>query len=188
MLCLPGVSIKDYISGSPVMLTQRAALRCPDPACESARLAGHGGYRRYLGGARRRVQRVRCDRCRVTHGVLPEDVCAHRDLTLGALESAWDASGPSAASRAVGAESVRTIRRNLKRLRGRSSLEVPRWLPAVAAGLDGLRRIFGTAPGVLVRLRRWLWSSQLLWFSGLCGLWRHGRPPHCDRRATHKRW
>jgi len=34
-------------------------------------------------GERQRLRRVRCPRCRVSHAVLPEDVCAYRDLTFG---------------------------------------------------------------------------------------------------------
>jgi hypothetical protein len=189
MVCVTGVGIKEYFEGPRSWM---AALRCPDPDCEQSPVEGHGGYRRYVGGVLRRIQRVRCVRCGVTHGVLPEEVCAYRDLTLSALERIWDASSPSAASRQVGevsARMVRRMRRVLHRLRRRVSVEVRGWLPAVRnSGLRGLRQIFGSAPGVLLRLRRRLWSGQGLWFSGLCGLWRHGRPPHLDRRRAHKPW
>ncbi len=189
MVCVKGVGIKEYFEGPRSWLS---VLRCPDPDCEQARVEGHGGYRRYVGGVLRQIQRVRCVRCRVTHGVLPEEMCAYRDLTLSALETIWEASGPSAAARQteeVSARRVRSIRRVLQRLRRQVSVEIRGWLPAVKdSGLQGLRRIFGPAPGVLIRLRHWLFSTLGLWFSGLCGLWRHGRPPHLDRRLTHRPW
>ena len=189
MVCVTGVGFKEYFEGPMSWL---ATLRCPDPECEQSRVEGHGSYRRYVGGVLRRIQRVRCLRCGVTHGVVPEELCAYRDLTLSALEVIWDASSPSAASRRMGEVSDRMMRRMrcvLCRLRRKVSMEVHGWLPAVREpGLEGLRQIFGVEPGVLLRLRRWLGSAQGLWFSGLCGLWRHGRPPHLDRRRTHKPW
>ena len=188
MLCLKGVSSKEYIEDSPRVLACLFELSCPGPECAGARLAGHGVYRRYLGGSLQWIARVRCPRCGVTHGVLPEDACAYRDLTLGSLEPAWDASGPSVACRQLEPPDVcglRSMRRVLRRLKAtRASLRS--FLPALAdLGLSGLRSVFGSGPGVLVRARAWLWSTYGLWFSGLCGLWRHGRPPPLDRgRST----
>ena len=124
MVCVKGVGIKEYFEDPRSWLS---ALRCPDPDCEQARVEGHGGYRRYVGGVLRRIQRVRCVRCGVTHGVLPEEMCAYRDLTLSALETIWEASGPSAAARQVEEVSdrrVRSMRRVLQRLRRQVSVEI----------------------------------------------------------------
>ncbi len=187
MLCLAGVSSKVYIEQRSRVLLGRSALSCPSPGCERAGLVGHGGYRRYLGGSLQRIARVRCRGCRVTHGVLPADACAYRDLTLGTLESVWDAEGPSAALGQLdppGVGDLRSMRQVLRRLKAtRAGLRS--FLPALRdRGLSGLRAVFGRGPGVLVRVREWLWSRYRIWFSGLCGLWRHGRPPHLDRHVS----
>jgi len=187
MLCLRGVSSKAYIEDLSRALACLLTLSCPDPGCGGACLVKHGGYRRYLVGALRWIARVRCRRCGVTHGVLPGDACAYRDLTLGSLESVSDAEGPSAACRQLdppGACALQSMRRVL--LRVKMTWAVLRsFLPALPSrGLAGLRAVFGPTPGVLVRVREWLWSTYRLWFSGLCGLWRHGRPPHLDRRES----
>ncbi len=188
MLCLVDVGSKAYIDGVSGVDQWRSELSCPDPGCEGAELVGHGGYRRYLGGSLQRIARLRCQGCRVTHGVLPADACPYRDLTLVSLESVWEAEVPSAALGQLdppGACALRSLRGVLRKMKTtRSALRS--LLPASPArGLAGLRSVFGPAPGVLVRVRDWLWSRYRLWFSGLCGLWRHGRPPHLDRgRST----
>lgn len=186
MLCVSGVGIKEYFSGSRDWLS---TLRCPDPGCFRSRFWRHGSYVRYLGGVLRRILRVRCSGCGVTHGVVPEQVCAYRDLTLDCLEQIWDQVGPSSGAREVFAAeaswsaAVCRMRRLLHRVRDRVWPSLRGFLPAlIEPGLAGLRELFGSSPGVLVRLRHWLLSSHGLWFSGLCGLWRHGRPRHSDRR------
>jgi hypothetical protein len=55
--------------------------------------AGARLYRRYLNGELFAIRRLICPRCGVTHALLPEDVCAYRDLTLSALESALGSQG-----------------------------------------------------------------------------------------------
>jgi len=82
-------------------------LSCPDPECRGSVLRGHGWYRRYLAGERQRLRRVRCPRCRVSHAVLPEDVCAYRDLTFDAVEAGLAAERPSAGARSLGRVAVR---------------------------------------------------------------------------------
>ncbi len=119
MLCLVGVSSKEYIEDTSRGLHRRLELSCPRPACESARLVGHGGYRRYLGGGLQKIARVRCRRCGVTHGVLPSDACAYRDLTLDSLESVWDAKSPRSAVRQLEPPGVcthRTMREVLRKV------------------------------------------------------------------------
>ena len=77
-------------------------LICPDPECRGARLRGHGWYTRYLEGELQAIRRVRCSRCKVSHAVLPEDVCAYRDLRLGSVEAALAAGTPSAGAEVSG--------------------------------------------------------------------------------------
>ncbi len=187
MLCLVGVSSKEYIESSSRAVHRGLELSCPDPDCADARLVGHGGYRRYLGGELQKIARVCCRRCGVTHGVLPGDACAYRDMTLDSVESAWDAQGPRAAVRAsshAGVSAIRSMRRVLSKQQT-ALAAVRRFLPTLPAhGLAGLRAVLGSGAGVLLRVRELLWSTYRLWFSGLCGLWRHGRPPHLDRRQS----
>ncbi len=86
-------------------------LSCPNPECQGARLRGHGWYKRYLGGERQSLRRVRCPRCRVSHAVLPEDVCAYRDLTLASVEAGLAAGSPSAGAEASGQDGSPGVRR-----------------------------------------------------------------------------
>ncbi len=187
MLCLVGVSSKEYIESSSRAVHRGLELSCPDPDCADARLVGHGGYRRYLGGELQKIARVCCRRCGVTHGVLPSDACAYRDLTLDSLESVWDAEGPRSAVRQLEPPGVcthRSLRRVLRKVAA-AGTGLRSLLPALlAGGLKELRAVFGPSRGVLLRVREWLWSGYGYWFSGLCGLWRHGRPPHLDRRRS----
>ena len=112
-------------------------------------------------------------------------------MTLETVEEVVEAGSPSEGERHLDPPPVdgRRVARRVLRAFGRQMRTVVGWLPAVpGSGLDKLRTIFGTQPGVLVRLRRWLLQACGLWFSGLCGLWRHGRPPRVVRRSTHKPW
>lgn len=190
MLCLVGIGVDEFLARKADGTLPLSDLRCPEPDCRST-LWRHGGHRRYLAGVLHWIPRVRCPRCRVTHGVLPEDVCAYRDLTLGALEAAMEAGSPSKVASVLDmptAEGVRAARRMLRQL-GRQWPAILGFLPALPEpGLAGLRRVFDSQPGVLLRLRQWLMSKLGLWFSGLCGLWRRGRPPHLPGRSTNKPW
>ena len=187
MLCLVGVSSKEYIKDASRSLHRRLDLSCPDPDCAGARLVGHGCYRRYLGGELQEIARVCCRRCGVTHGLLPSDACAYRDLTLGSLESVWDAEGLGSAVRQQDPPDVcthRTMRSVLRQI-AVAGVSLLGFLPALpSGGLRELRAVFGPSCGVLLRVREWLWSRYGYWFSGLSGLWRHGRPPHLDRRRS----
>ncbi len=60
------------------------------PECHGSRLVGHGWYRRYLDSERSAVRCLRCGRCGVSHALLPEDLCAYRDATFAAVESALE--------------------------------------------------------------------------------------------------
>ena len=183
MLFLEGIGVEAYLRLETV-----GELSCP--ACR-AKLHGHGGYKRYLGNVRCRVFRVRCPPCGVTHVVLPGNVCAYRDMTLETVEEVAEAGSPSEGARHLDPPPVdgRRVARRLQRTFERQMQAVAGWLePMSQRGLEGLRELFGSAPGVLVRLRRSLMRTHGLWFSGLCGLWRHGRPPHAAWRSTHKPW
>lgn len=184
MVFLRGLDSKSYWQrlspGGPV-----PELACPDPACESRRLAGHGWYRRYLDGVYVLFRRLRCVVCRVSHALLPEDVCAYQDLRLAALEQVLAAQGPSEAVRSAGepvdAASVRRARR-----RQRS----PRWarlrqlLPPAETLGQGIEAAVGQAAGQLVRLRHWLWRQWVYLLGGPVGLFRHGRPGGGARRGS----
>jgi len=164
-------------------------IACPDPACEGQLLGSHAWYERYLDGDLCELHRLVCRRCSVTHAVLPEDVCAYHDATLVQIEAALEAGpGPAAASEAAGQEGAGArprVRRWLRRLDGWLRQQVVGLLPAVAGSLlERVRAVFGAAPGVLVRLRHWMWSRYLLFFGGPAGVYRHGRPRFSIRRGT----
>lgn len=187
MLFLEGVGVDLFLD--MVATGSLPELRCPEPGCGS-KLHRHGTYRRYLGALLQRVFRVLCPVCRVTHGVLPGNVCAYRDMTLETVEEVVEAGSPSEGERHLDPPvDGRRVARRVLRAFDQQMRAVIGWLPpAPGSGLDKLRKIFGSQPGVLVRLRRWLLQTCGLWFSGLCGLWRHGRPPHVAGRSTNKPW
>lgn len=187
MLFLKGVGDKDYSSVVGVKGSRLPELRCPLEGC-GERLAGHGGYERYVGGHRAWIRRVICKKCHVSHAVVAEDRVAYRDLTLGELEIVWEAPCAAAAARALsqrGEAAVRRMRSMLRRLRERILGPVQALLPVLGEKAD---LVLAPARGVLVRLRARLWSKLGLFFSGLTGLWRLGRPPHLGRGAPHKPW
>ena len=180
MLCFPGLDCKSYAErladGQPL-----PELACPDPGCPVQCLRGHGWYRRFLGGVLRAIRRLRCPVCKVTHALLPEDVCAYHDLTLGDLEAALDAGGgPSSAARAAGqsgAAGVRRARRWQRAMQLPWTQELVAFLPpGTGSLLERARAAMEDAPSALVWLRRELWSKRVDFLSGLTGLYRHGRP------------
>jgi len=186
MLSVAGIGCKQYREQMDSGAVPE--LSCPNPECAGARLRGHGWYQRYLGGERRSLRRVRCARCGVSHAVLPEDVCAYRDLTLGSVEAGVAAGSPHAGAEASGQDGSSGVRRVRGWLR---SAEEP-----FAAKLQGLlgpvscpwwrgaQEVVGKAAGWLTRLRHWLWSSWSYFLGGLSGLFRHGRPPRRSRGAS----
>ena len=178
MLCLPDVDYKRYLSlDSPL-----PEVWCP--SCETCLLRGHGWYRRYLGGELVSIRRTRCPRCRVTHALLPEDVCAYQDLTFSSLECAIDAGGgPTAAARAVGERGEAAVRRT-RRWLGPVWKQIKPLLPAPGEIWDRIEAVVGPGPGKLIRLRRWLWSKLVLFLGGPVGLFRHGRPARATRRGS----
>jgi hypothetical protein len=185
MLSLEGVGCKQYrvVVGGVV-----PEMRCPDPGCQGTRLRGHGWYRRFLGGKREPLRRVQCPRCGVSHALLPEDLCAYRDATLGAVEAALAAGSPSAGARVAGQAGSSGVRR----VRGWLHSEGSRWaekLKALLPAAEGpwwrrVQAVMGDASGWLLRLRRWLWSSWGSFFAGLSGLYRHGWPERQSRGAS----
>lgn len=155
-------------------------LICPDPSCQETALRGHGWYRRYLGGELQSLRRVRCPRCKVSHAVLPEDLCAYRDLTLGAVEVGLTAGQPSAGaeeSGQVGAQGVRRVRGWLRSAREPYAGKLQALLgPVPCPWWRGAQEVVGKAAGWLTRLRHWLWSRWGCFLGGVSGLFRHGRP------------
>lgn len=187
MLFLEGVGIKDYLSVVGVKGSRLPELRCPLEGC-GQRLAGHGWYKRYVGGQLVLIRRGICVRCHVSHAIVAEDLVAYRDLTFGELEMIWEASSAAAAARALsqsGDAAVRRMRSVCRGLRERIVGPLQALLPMLAEQAD---LILAPVRGILVRLRCRLWSKLGLFFSGLTGLWRRGRPPHLGRGAPHKPW
>lgn len=178
MVCLPGLDSKSYEEclGDGVV----PPLRCPDPRCGGAVLRGHGWYCRYLGGVQQRFRRCRCAQCGVSHAILPEDVCAYRDALLVEVEAGLEAESSSVGARVAGQSGANGVRR----VRGWRRSQKATWVKALLALLPAAegpwwqraRTVFAPTAGWLLRLRWWLWQSYRLLFSGLSGLWRHGRP------------
>ncbi len=183
MLSLVGVGCKEYRqwmgSGVP-------EVSCPSAGCDGVRLRGHGSYRRYVGGQYVAIRRLRCVRCRVSHALLPDDLCVYRDVTLAAMEAVLAAGTPSVAARTAGQRDgggVRRVRRWIRQAGGR-------WVDALLALLPAVcgpwwrraQAVVGEPPGWLGRLRRWLWSQWRCYLGGGGGLYRRGRPER--RRAA----
>jgi hypothetical protein len=188
MVFVAGVDSKRYWSVFALGTALAVQLECPAPGC-GGELRGHGWHRRYLGGVAVWLRRVRCAACKVTHVILPEDVCAWLDLTLAALEQVVAAEGgPTAGARAAGLTGgggVRRVRRWRRVLSRRVVSQVLALLPAGSGSWwERAVAVFGSEPGVLVRLRVWLWSAYRLLFSGLAGLLRGGRPPWFHRGGS----
>jgi hypothetical protein len=152
-------------------------------------MRSHAFYERYLGGELVCILRVRCETCRVTHAVLPSDVCAYRDLVVAAWEAAVEPhQGPTAGARAAGMAAAEGVRR-VRRIRAQSLLALTIVLSALLPAATGdwlsrARQALGTAPGVLQRLRGWLWRTYGLLLAGPTGLYRHGRPKARVRGPT----
>jgi hypothetical protein len=185
MVCLPGLDGKSY-ARRIVVGGELPEIPCPDPYCSGECLRGHGFYERYLGGLRVALRRLRCPRCGVTHALLPEDVCAYRDLSLEALERALGSPGPSLAARRAGESAddagIRRARRWLRQAQGTWTYHLQALLPPVAGPWwERAGAILGTAPGMLVRLRHWLGSTWRCFLGGLTGLYRCGRPRYALR-------
>ena len=154
-------------------------VSCPGPDCKGW-LRGHGAYRRYVAGEYRWIRRLRCGLCGVSHALLPEDLCAYRDVCLPQVEAAFAAGAPSLGAQAAGQSGsgcVRRVRRWLQGARGPWGEAVKALLPA-AEGLWWQRgqAVVGEAVGWLSRLRHRLWSQWQCFLGGLGGLYRHGRP------------
>ena len=126
------------------------------------------------------MRRVRCPRCRVSHAVLPEDVCAYRDLTLAAVEAGLAAGSPSEGAEVsgqCGSSGVRRVRGWLRSAHEPFAAKLQALLgPVPAPWWRGAQEVVGQAAGWLTRLRHFLWSSWGCFFGGVSGLFRHGRP------------
>jgi hypothetical protein len=180
MLSLAGVGCKEYreqVGGRTVALPE---VSCPDPQCQGTRLRGHGWYQRYIDGKQEPLRRLRCPRCRVSHALLPEDLCAYRDATLGAVELALAAGGPSAGAQAAqqgGRQGVRRVRRWLRSCEGPFAASLQALLAPVAGPWwYRAQQVVGEAAGWLTRLRHFVWSGWRYFVGGVSGLYRHGRP------------
>ena len=157
-------------------------IPCPDPACQSCLLRAHGWYKRYLGDEQVSIRRTLCPSCRVSHALLPEDVCAYQDLRLHTLEGAMEADGLRVGAQAAGKDGGPASRRQARRC-SRSRL----WqqLADLLGGPERLHAALGGVTGNLLRLRRWLWSKRIYLLAGPVGLFRCGRPvwPAAANRA-----
>ena len=172
MICTPGLDCASYWQ----TLSSGSTPKIPCPSCEHRHLRGHGWYERRIDGQTVRLRRLRCPRCRETHALLPEDLCAYRDLKLDAVEHTLEGTGDCTPKehRQGGADWIEGRCRDLFFI-----------LPATAHSLlDRVRVIVGTADGSLVRLRHWLWRRFAFFFSGLAGLFRRGQPHHHFRRSS----
>lgn len=177
MVSLGGVGCKEYLErvGKEVPL-----VICPDLECRGTRLQGHGWYHRLLAGKRQPVRRGVCPQCRVSHALLPEDLCAYQDATFATVEAALDAGAPSAGARASGQDSPQGVRRVRRWLRSEGkawATEVSALLPAAeGAWWKRAQAVFGSRAGWLTRLRSYLWSSYFCFLGGVHGLYRLDRP------------
>ena len=186
MVSVAGLGCKQYreqMDGGAV-----PELRCPDPECRTP-LRGHGWYSRYLGGERQSLRRVRCPRCRVSHAVLPEDVCAYRDLMFEAVEAGLAAEGPSAGAEVsgqIGDAGVRRVRGWLRSAKEPYAAKLQGLLLGPVSGpwWRGAQEVLGKAAGWLTRLRHFVWSSFRYFLGGVCGLFRHGRPAPRSQRVS----
>ena len=177
MVSVAGLGCKQYreqLGGGVV-----PELICPDPECRTL-LRGHGWYRRYLGGERQSLRRVRCPRCRVSHAVLPEDVCAYRDLTFEEVEAGLAAEAPSAGAQVsgqIGLPGVRRVRGWLRSEQEPYASKLQGLLgPVMGPWWRGAQEVVGKATGWLTRLRHFVWSRFRYFLGGVSGLFRHGRP------------
>jgi len=189
MLFIVGVDSKVYWGVLLRGAELPGELCCPAEGCSGEPLRGHGWHRRYLDSELVELRRTRCIRCGVTHVILPEDVCAWRDLSLHTVELAAAAGGgPTAGARAARQEDdegVRRVRRWYRRFEGGWVSKLLALLPAGPG--TWWQRVVATAgepPGALVRLRRWLWSVHRVLLTGVSGLLRHGRPWHLVRGCS----
>jgi hypothetical protein len=182
MLFLPGLDSKTYcqrLAEEPL-----PEIPCPDPDCLDRPLRGHGWYFRFLDGVKVAFRRLRCPRCRRSHALLPEDVCAYQDLKLDALEKTLEAPGPTRAARAAGEAGTAAVRRARRRRGARLWQELWAVLPAASYLLEKIAVLVGEAPGRLLRLRRRLWRQLAYLLAGPAGLFRHGRPRGSPRRGS----
>ncbi len=156
MLSVPGLTCESY--REQLSRGEVPEVACP---CCGESLRGHGWYSRRVDGQEIRIRRLRCPRCLKSHALLPEDLCAYRNLKLTALEE----------------RPLEACTKPLLFL-----------LPATSGSLlDRVRAVVGSREP-LVRLRHWLWSYCGHFFSGLSGLFRQGQPHRHPRRRSTNLW
>ncbi len=176
MLSLRGVDRKSYqewFSGP----FPHNDLMCP--CCKSRFLGPHSSYRRYVDGKRMPIRRGRCPSCGVTHAILPEDVCAYRDLSFEAMATVLSARGPTQAARRLGdcgEAGVRRARRQRREALAERARQASRVLPELNDPAPWWQRAF-VAFGSLVEWRHRQWETTGYFATPLLGLFRHGRPP-----------
>lgn len=161
-------------------------LHCP--SCERGWLAPHGSYRRRVDGQLMWIRRARCRSCGVTHAVLPEDVCAYRDLSLDVLTVVLTASRPMKAARALGDTSpaaVRRIRRCRLEARGERARSAERLLPEARAPAPWWQRAIEVF-GDLASWRRWQWRVTGHFATPMLGPFRHGALPGRSPSIQHR--
>jgi len=188
MLSLKGWSCKNYrdlLVGGAV-----PEVSCPDPQCLGTLLRGRGWYKRYIGGRQEPLRRLRCPRCGVSHALLPEDLCAFRDATLGEVEAALVADRPSLGAEVAGQAGARGVRRVRVWLHSDGAPWAAQ-LKALLPATEGpwwrrVQVVMGNAAGWLLRLRHWLWSCWTRFVGGVSGLYRHGRPERKPPEALHR--
>jgi len=192
MLSVPGVGRKEY--GEKLGRAGTVpSVPCPDAGCKGQEQDGHGFYQRYVDGVLFEVRQLICALCGVSNAVLPDDLCAYRDISLLAVEAAADAwPGPAAGARAAGISGTEAKRRVRRLQLTAGSLWVSQIVALLAAGpalwMAVVRAVVGEGCGALVRLRSWLWSRYGVYLGGPCGLFRLGRPGGRPGAATHIGW
>ena len=119
----------------------------------------------------------------MTHAILPEDVCAYRDLPLSTLSSALTAEGPACAAQSLGNGDgdadpvlVRRIRRWRREAFGPRARLTERVLPTPGSPSSWWERALA-GYGDLVAWRHQQWAQTGYFVTPLLGLFRHGRPP-----------
>jgi hypothetical protein len=120
--------------------------------------------------------------------VLPQDVCAYRDLIFEAVEAGLNAQAPSAGAEVsgqVGSQGVRRVRGWLRSAQQPYAAKLQGFLgPVSRPWWRGAQEVVGQAPGWLTRLRHFLWSSYRYFLGGVSGLFRHGRPAARSTRVS----
>ena len=131
------------------------------------------------------IRRGDCPVCPVTHAILPEDVCAYRDLSLDDLATVLSARGPTEAARLLevsGEAWIRKIRRWRREARSVRARQAERILPELDDPAPWWQRA-QESYGSLTQWRRREWVKTGYFATVLLGLFRCGRAPWLPARA-----